>query len=386
MSDPTHIDWLLSSAPKLPSCRHVLEQLTARLVEGGMALNRATFSVGVLHPELFAKSYVWERGNANITEIDVHHGILTTDQYHESPYKPLNEGEVFVRRVLSPDAELDFPVLEELRAAGCTDYIAIGLPRSDGNFYRTSWSTDRETGFTDAEIDELLHMRPALGVILELQSRAEMTKSVLDLYLGREAGRRVYQGEIRRGEGKTIRSVLWMCDLRGFTTLSDRIPLDFLIAVLNDYFEAVTGPIHAHGGEVLKFIGDAVLGIFPIENEGELDEICDRALGAAELAAANMQILNRRRRREDKPPLDFGIALHVGDAMYGNLGSRDRLDFTVIGPAVNLCARLESLAGSLGEKIICSAAFAEHSEAEMKSVGTHMLKNVEQPVEAFIPA
>lgn len=386
MTGKKQIEWLLGSGPALPSCRHVLEQLTRRLVDDGMALKRATFSIGVLHPELFAKSYVWESGAPNVTEIDVHHGILSTDQYHESPYKPLNEGEAFVRRRLLPSADLDFPVLEDLRDAGCTDYIAIGLPRSDGGLYRTSWSSDREGGFTDAEIEELMEMRPALGVIIELQSRAEMTKSVLDLYLGREAGRRVYQGDIRRGEGKTIRSVLWMCDLRGFTLLSDRIPLKFLIAVLNDYFEAVTGPIHAHGGEVLKFIGDAVLGIFPIDNENEVDEICERALGAAELAAANMQILNRRRSREDKPPLDFGIALHVGDAMYGNLGSRDRLDFTVIGPAVNLCARLESLAGRLGQKIICSAEFARHAEAEMNSVGTHALKNVEDPVEAFVPA
>ena len=177
-----------------------------------------------------------------------------------------------------------------------------------------------------------------------------------------------------------------MCDLRGFTSLSDRIPLNYLIAVLNDYFEAVTGPIHASGGEVLKFIGDAVLGIFRIEDEAEVAEICERALSAAELAVANMQILNRRRSRENKPPLDFSIALHIGDAMYGNVGARDRLDFTVIGPAVNLCARLEALAGSLGQKIICSSAFAAVSNEEMRSVGTHDLKNVEAAVEAFVPA
>ena len=152
-----------------------------------------------------------------------------------------------------------------------------------------------------------------IGVVAELQSRAEMTNSVLDLYLGREAGRRVYAGNIRRGDGQTIHSVLWMCDLRGFSSLSDRNPLNDLIAVLNNYFEAVTGPIHASGGEVLKFIGDAVLGIFRIEGEAEIAEICERALSAAELAVANMYILNRRRRREEKDPLNFSIALHVGE-------------------------------------------------------------------------
>ena len=190
-------------------------------------------------------------------------------------------------------------MLEEIRDTGTTDYIAIGLSRRDGRVYRTSWTTARAGGFTDAEIERLLALRPALGVIIELQSRAEMTKSVRNLYLGHEAGQRVYSGDIRRGEGSTIRSVLWMCDLRGFTSLSDRIPLEFLIAVLNDYFEAVTGPIHAHGGEVLKFIGDAVLGIFRIRDDRDVAAICGHALGAAELAAANMQILNRRRAREN---------------------------------------------------------------------------------------
>ena len=386
MSRDKIFDWLLSDGPTLPSCRHVLEQLVVRLCDEGLPLDRVTFSIGVLHPELLAKAYIWERGAARVTETDVYYDILRTDQYQGSPYRLLNEGEEYVRRRL-PDAqaEAEFPLLEELREAGGTDYIAIALPRSDGNVYRTSWSTKTEAGFSDADIDRLLTLRQALAVVIELQSRAEMTKSVLDLYLGREAGRHVYAGEIRRGDGNTIRSVLFMSDLRGFTSLSDRIPLEFLIAVLNDYFEAISGPIHAHGGEVLKYIGDAVLGIFRIDSDAEMTDVCERALGAAELAAANMKILNRRRGRENKPPLDFGIALHVGDAMYGNVGAHDRLDFTVIGPAVNLCARLEALAGGLGEQIICSTDFAAQAPAPMRSVGEHQLKNVEKPVEAFVP-
>lgn len=387
MSDDKIFDWLLADAPTLPSCRHVLEQLVTRLCDGGMPLDRATFSVGVLHPELLAKAYIWERGAASVTETDVHHGIQRTDQNQGSPYRLLNEGEEYVRRRLpDPKSEAEFPLLEELRDDGGTDYIAIALPRSDGNVYRTSWSTQAEGGFSDADIDRLLALRPALAVVIELQSRAEMTKSVYDLYLGREAGRRVYAGDIQRGDGTTIRSVLFMSDLRGFTSLSDRIPLDFLIAVLNDYFEAVSGPIHAHGGEMLKYIGDAVLGIFRIGSDEEMSAVCDAALGAAELAAENMKILNRRRGRENKPPLDFGIALHVGDTMYGNVGAHDRLDFTVIGPAVNLCARLEALAGRLSEQVICSAEFAARTSVPMTSVGQHELKNVDNPVGAFVPA
>lgn len=386
MTTDSIVDWLLGEAPTLPSCRHVLEGLIERLNAEGMQLHRAVLGIGVLHPDLMAKTYTWERGARYVSETEIHHGIETTDQYLNSPFRSINEGEAFVRqRLTGPGSNITYPVLEEQRDAGATDYIAIGLPRSDGNVYRSSWTTDRDGGFTAPEIERLLTLRPVIGVIAELQSRAEMTKSVLNLYLGREAARRVYAGEIKRGEGRTIHSVLWMCDLRGFTALSDRIPLNELIAVLNEYFEAVTGPIHASGGEVLKFIGDAVLGIFRIEDEADITEICERALSAAELAVANMHILNRRRGREDKAPLNFSIALHVGDAMYGNVGAHDRLDFTVIGPAVNLCARLEALAGSLGEKIICSSEFAAISNEEMHSVGTHDLKNVEATVEAFIP-
>ena len=261
--DPV-LEWLLNEAPSLPSCRQVLARCVEKLCDGGMQLNRVLFGISVLHPELLARSYVWERGASSIGEQDIHHGILSTDQYKGSPFRLLNEGETYVRyRLPDADAETEFPVLGDIRDTGATDYIAIALPRSDGGLYHTAWATDREGGFTDAEIERLLGLRAALGVIVELQSRAEMTRSLLDLYLGNEAGRQVYGGNIRRGDGKTIRSVLWMSDLRGFTGLSDRIPLEFLIAVLNDYFEAVSGPIHAHGGEVLKYIGDAVLGIFP---------------------------------------------------------------------------------------------------------------------------
>lgn len=387
MSEDTIQTWLLAAAPSLRTMREVVKGLIERLEADGTPICRVVFGVGVLHPELLGINYTWQRGDRFVTRNEIPHGMELTGGYLDNPFRLLHEGEILIRRRLTgPGAQLDFPVLEEIRDDGATDYIALGLPRSDGGAFLTAWSTDRPDGFSDAELSRFLALRPALGVVAELQSRSQMTRGLLNLYLGQEAGGRVYAGEIRRGEGKTIRSVLWMCDLRGFTSLSDRIPVNFLIAALNDYFEAVTGPIHAHGGEVLKFIGDAVLGIFRFEDESELAEICERALDAAGLAVANMRILNRRRARENKSALDFGIALHVGDAVYGNVGAHDRLDFTVIGPAVNLCARLGTLAGTLGEQLVCSAAFAAASRAGMRSLGRHAMKNVAEPVEAFVPA
>ncbi len=219
----------------------------------------------------------------------------------------------------------------------------------------------------------------------EIHGQARMTRFLLDLYLGTNAGPRVYGGQIKRGEGKIINFVLFISDLKGFTKLSEELPLEHITAVLNDYFEAIIGPVQAHGGEVLKMIGDGVLASFPIDKPEETPDVCERALDAAELAIANMRLLNRRHSREDKPPLNCGIGLHVGDALYGNVGVHDRLDFTVIGPAVNLCARLESLAGHLGEPIICSADFATQYSVDLKSVGKHELKNVQGAVEAFVP-
>lgn len=378
--------WLLEDAPALPDLRTVVKGLIDRLVGEGMPLIRANVGVGVLHPEMLAALYSWDRGDQFVRRSDVRHGIEKTDFYLDSPYRLLSEGPPSLRRRLTgPAAELDFPILEEIRDGGATDYLALGLPRSDGDANRCSFAVDRPDGFRDQEIERLIALRPILAVITELQGRARMTRTLLELYLGPVAGPRVYNGEIKRGEGETIRSVLWISDLRGFTRLSEGLPLESLTAVLNDYFEAMIGPIHAQGGEVLKMIGDGVLAWFRIDNEAEIPEMCERALGAAELAMANMTILNRRRRRADKPPLDCGIGLHVGDAMYGNVGTHDRLDFTVIGPAVNLCARLESLAGKLGEPIICSAEFASNSRESLQSVGSHALKNVDGLVEAFAP-
>ena len=290
------------------------------------------------------------------------------------------------RRLTGPDALIDSLVLEEIRDAGGTDYLGIALPRGDGEANRCSFTIDRPGGFPDDEIDRIMALRQTLALVLALKAQARGTQMLLDLYLGQEAGQRVLRGQIRLGGSATIRSVLWMSDLRRFTRLSEELPLADLTAVLNRYFDAVIGPIQAHGGEVLKLMGDGVLGIFRIEHEREVARMCEAALNAAELAVANMGLLNRRRARRGRAPLECGIALHVGDVMYGNVGTHNRLDFTVIGPAVNLCARLEALAGELGERIVCSADFADRSGASVRALGSYALKNIDGAFEVFAPA
>jgi adenylate cyclase len=288
-SDPI-ARWLLEEATCLPDIRSILQGLIDRLGGEGLPLIRVHVGIGMLHPEIFAAMYSWERGDRFVKRYEMPHGIERTDVFRDSPFRLIVEGgEKFVRRhLVGPNAQLDFPVLEEIRDAGGTDFLAMALPRSDKLANPCSFTTDRPGGFSPEEVERLLSLRLLLALIIELKAQARITRTLLDLYLGTEAGSRVYRGQIKRGGSATIRSVLWMSDLRRFTSLSEDLPLEPLTAVLNDYFDAAIGPIQAHGGEVLKLMGDGVLGIFRIENENEVAMMCDAALNAASRSMSAM--------------------------------------------------------------------------------------------------
>jgi len=348
--------WLFEDAAYLPDFRSVLDGLIERLRAGWLPLVRISFGVGMHHYEMLAAIYAWELGDLTVDRSGVPHGVETTEMYLNSPFRLLEIGPpVVLRRLAGPEAEIDYPILQGIRDSGAADYLAMALQRSDGDANRCSFSIDQPEGFSEDELAILAALRPYIGVITELQSRARMTRSLLNLYLGPEAGAWVYSGQIKRGEGMAIRSVLWTSDLRGFAHLSEDEPLEWLTVALNDYFTAMIEPVNAEGGEVLKLIGDGVLRVFRIEHDFYVGGTCEAALNAAERALANMALPNKHRGGEGKPVLDAGIALHVGEAMYGNVGAQDRLDFAVIGPAVNLCAGLQALAGERREPITCSA-------------------------------
>jgi adenylate cyclase len=219
--------------------------------------------------------------------------------------------------------------------------------------------------------------------VLELMVLKRLAVNVLDTYVGRDAGARILNGDIRRGTGETLRAVLWYCDLRGFTPLADRLPLEDLIGLLNGYFEIMGGAVQARGGEILKFIGDAMLAIFPLPDGTDADARCRDALNAAEDAMRQMELRNRERRAWGQPILQAGIALHIGDVMYGNIGAPDRLDFTVIGPAVNLVTRIEGLCRELGRSVLTSAAVAGTCGDRLVPVGHHPVKGLREPVPVF---
>jgi len=382
LSLPEPIPWLLTEGRRITDGATFFARLCERLLAAGLPLCRATVGVRVLHPQLFAVNFVWRRG-AEIERIDRVHGTEMTSTYLDSPIRVLYEGAAALRRRLEgPDAQLDFPILKELRAEGATDYVAMAMPDMEGQPASVTWASDRPGGFSTADLTLLWDILPILSLNIELRKVRRLAGNVLDFYLGHQTGRRVLQGAIKRGELETIHAALWYSDLRGFTAMSDTLPFDELIELLNAYFEAVAEPVMARGGEVLKFIGDAMLAIFPL-GPARGDEGVRLAMEAAEEALRNVQRVNEARAAESKRTFRLGIALHVGDVGYGNIGAPTRLDFTVIGQAVNKVVRIEALSKALDRPLLVSSEFARRSTQPLVSLGFHPLRGIANPEEIF---
>jgi adenylate cyclase len=281
-------------------------------------------------------------------------------------------------RVRLLTGDLPFPVCNDLRDAGGTDYYVQALPFTNGATSYVSFATDARDGFSDASLELLETIRPFLARRLELESAYYATRALLEVYLGSNAARRVLAGAFQRGRGELIDAAIWFSDMRDFTALSDRTPPAQVVQILDAHFDAIATAVSQHGGEVLKFIGDAVLAIFPIEEDA--GRACRAAVTAAEQALSSLALVGEER----GAPVAIGIALHRGLVMYGNIGARDRLDFTVISSAVNEASRLESLCKTLSTPLVLSAAFAQAAALDpLVDLGEHALKGVSAPVRVF---
>ena len=379
------IRWLVTEGRGSATTRELLGELCRRLVEQGVSLTRVTVHARILHPQLLGLDYRWRAGDESAGEIGREHGIQNTAAYLRGPLPAvLEKGLVIRRRLEGPAAVLDFPILEDIRGDGATDYIAMPLSFSHSRGAAITFATDRPGGFTPDEERLFNDMLPFLSMVIELRITSRMAATLLGTYLGRDAGGRVLDGTVTRGTGESIRAVIWTCDLRGFTGISDSQPATDTIAMLNAFFDCTVGPVEAHGGEVLKFVGDGFLAIFRREEDGGEARAC-KVLDAAAQAIERVEALNRTRADGGEPALDFGLALHEGEVMYGNIGAAGRLDFTVIGPAVNLAARLEGLSKTLGRKPLLSADFARHCPRALDSLGQHALRGLGAPIEVFAP-
>ncbi len=357
------------------------------LREAGLPLDRASLSLRHLHPQLIATSYHWDIESGGAAEVGRKHEVLDQEEFQRSPIRAVFEQpQVIRRRLEQPIAAGDFQILSHLRGQGYSDYRVSPLWFSAGRHNVVTLATRRSGGFTDQDLALADATLPAFASVAELALQRETGRTLLSTYLGPRTGQRVWDGSIRRGQGETLFAVVFLCDLRGFTQLAAAQPLAETIATLNDYFDAMGGALEKHGGEILKFMGDALLAIFPCPHAAAHDcSVAASALAAARDGLAALAQLNERRQASDRPRLAAGVALSVGDVHYGNIGVADRLDFTVIGPAVNLAARVQGLTAGLGEPILLTREVRHRLAVPARSCGTHALKGVEGLTEVFAP-
>ncbi len=370
----------------------LVEGFCNRAAAGGLPLVRAIVFIDTLHPIHEGRAFRWEREKpeATLSEYGRSSEGEAAERWRTSPwYRMLADGDSVLRRRIVAEGDIEFPMFSELRDASITDFVAM-LNRfgADGaigemdSFY-SSWMTDREEGFTDEEIFAIKRLVPFLGLAIKSASLGRIAETLVETYLGRDPGRRVLQGRIARGVTDRIKTVLWFSDLRNYTRISDGAPPEQIIPLLNDYADAVVSAIHQNAGDVLKLIGDGVLAIFPAE---ERSRACAAALDAASAAREAVVALNARRLDEGLPATDMYLGLHIGEVFYGNIGSKERLDFTVVGPAVNEVSRIAAMCRSVDQPILMSAAFAASVAEERRafaSVGRFALRGVGKPQELF---
>ncbi|MDZ4367162.1 MAG: adenylate/guanylate cyclase domain-containing protein [Afipia sp.] len=362
-------DWLISGAQSARRVDEFVIETCQRMIDGGLPLSRVGVFVTTLHPNMVGRNFIWRRGSG-VTMGSMAYGSEESDDYLSSPLATVFEQGLEVRRRLLDEKVGNSPFLAEMRASGATDYIALPLHMSDGEIHASSWMTQHAEGFSDAQIDGLRSLMPSLTRMIEIWLLRRTAAGLLDNYVGARAGARILAGQIRRGHTESMHAAIWLSDLRGFTPLSDRLSSEAVVDVLNTYFDCQVPAILDNGGEVLKFMGDGLLAVFPItDKEGDTATVCRRVLEAARACRASVAAMSYAYERETLDNFRFGLALHIGKVLYGNIGGGDRLDFTCIGPAVNLTARIEKITGRLNRTVLASTEFASHVDAGWTDLG-----------------
>ncbi|MDP2310717.1 MAG: adenylate/guanylate cyclase domain-containing protein [Pseudomonadota bacterium] len=372
------LDWLAREAPGLPGVAEVLTGLSERLLADGIPLLRTWHGTMPLHPQVFARGWMWDRGATGEHDTIAHEQRADVPLEQWSPVHRIRDGELVVRTRLDGPEDPGYLLLRRMKEAGSTDYVIFNV-RGRRLRAALSFATDAPGGFDDAQLARLERVTAYASLAFQPFHLDDLAATLLTTYLGEGPARRVLDGQIHRGDGVTLRAATWFCDLRGFTASTETLAMPALIARLNDWFEAMVKAVDEEGGEVLKFIGDGMLAAFTHPDPANA---CSAALRAARAAETHIGTANIG--RED--PLRFGLALHFGDVVYGNIGAPARLDFTVIGPAVNRASRLQNLTEGLGHTIIASSTFAALCGEPMVSLGRYSIKGVAEPEEVFAQA
>jgi adenylate cyclase len=377
------VRWLTNDTRDERFIDNIFAELCIRLQGAGIPVKRASLHILIHHPQWLGARMMWADGMRE-AEIDlVDYDVMGRSEYIGSPANEIQGGATEVRENLERDPQLGrkHSIYDELRAKGLTDYVAWPLYHTLGKRHIVTFATDQRGGFAETQVASLRKLLPILALVSEIRVKNRLARTLLETYVGSHAGELILAGATRRGTGTTVRAAIMICDLRDFTKISDNWPRDDVIDLLNGYFDAMSEPIARHGGEILKFIGDGLLAIFPLSQP----KACANLLHAVAEARQAMIALNEKNSETGRAPLNYGIGVHVGDVMYGNIGSRTRLDFTVIGPAVNMASRLEALTKQLGKTVLLSRAFAEsvESDFDLERVGEYPVRGFNDPIELF---
>jgi adenylate cyclase len=367
-------DWLIDGARSAPRADNVLQELCDRLLACDIPLWRAAVFVRTLHPYVTGRRFLWQAG-AGVAVGELPFEELETAKYRESPVVKVYSTAAPLRRRLRSEIDAaEFDVLRELYAGGATDYLASPLFFTDGSIQVATWATKHPSGFSNAHIGGIEAIVAPLARVAEIRALRRTAGNLLDTYVGNQTGERILAGQIRRGDTESIHAAIWLSDMRGFTRLAEILPPRDMISLLNRYFDCQVPSILERGGEVLKFMGDGLLAIFPVGGNGATaTKVCEAVLSAAREARERVAALGDSIETGGVERVRFGLALHVGEVLYGNIGGGARLDFTCIGPAVNLAARLEKLAGKLGRAILASDEFAGYCSERLEPLGSFAL-------------
>ncbi|MEY3903566.1 MAG: hypothetical protein RL189_2872 [Pseudomonadota bacterium] len=373
-------DWLLKSETRAMNPVDFLNGLAAQARSEGLPVDYISFSLRHMHPEIAADNLNWS-GEKGAEIIFRKHVLVKSAGFMKSPVALVyHEGRGLRRRLNAPSDEDDYPILNELFRSGHTDYLIEPLQLTPDLRSYISWSTKNMTGFSETDISKLTSLTPLLSCVVAFMSHHRALEALLEAYLGRQAGQHVLSGNYKRGDGSSVDAVIWFSDMRNFTTFTDKHSLEQTLQRLNRCFDVVGSAIHAQDGEILKFIGDAVLAIFPITDSRDQFAAAKSAVAAADFA------LNRLNEEAlpNEEPIKVGIGIHKGIVSFGNVGTKNRLDYTVIGTPVNECSRVESLCKQLGEDVLLTDAVAKLlPEAKVRSLGEHQLRGLSSSRELF---
>ncbi|WP_200341008.1 adenylate/guanylate cyclase domain-containing protein [Rhodovibrio sodomensis] len=394
---PGLLRWLAEAAETGTSEEHILAGACDRLRRAAVPVDRAFAGIELIHPLLDGQLYRWDSREGTVSRHDLDRFDDDQAEWEVSPLAQLHEtgSPELRRRVGTNYVEGEFPVVDEAVADGVRDYVAFMLRRQgphilgENDMTFLTFATRAADGFSEAALDRLRASVAAISGAMRLATGPRMTYALMETYLGRNAGRRVLRGGIVRGAAEEIQAVLWLSDLHGFTKIADEVDPDQVVPLLNAYAEAQVAAVERYGGEVLKFMGDGLLAIFPIDGgtgAGDADRACAAALDAAEDTFATIGELNRARDRRGEVTTTLYLGLHVGRVYYGNIGSPERLDFTVVGPAVNEASRIADMAKAVDKDAVVSSAFVDAgpgSRDRLVSLGRHALRGVRRPQELF---